>query len=717
LSAIRGSELAEKRCRYESDIGADYYDRCSLFGFSRIKVNSMPMPRLLPVLTISLSIAAAVSGNASTRIRIMPPDQGVLATGQRFDIRVEATSDTADPPRGLRVTVNGRDITARNLLDPGLHGERGAGGTGAAGPDVSPMLRAAPALRHTTNFLLRGYSAPAAGPLVIEAKTDDGASATATLSVVDWAGSARQRRASNIILLLGDGMGLAHRTAARIVSRGLHNGKAAGRLAMDTLDVTGLVMTASLNSAITDSSPGMAAYATGQKNNNNQEGVFPDNTPDAIDNPRIEYLGELLRRTRGPGFNVGIVTTADVTDSTPAANAAHTSDRFAGAAIAAQFFDERETNGVSVLLGGGSRHFMPAAGGGERPDDRKLAEEFERAGYARVGNATQVAAAIGGPAPARLLGLFHTSHLPVAFDKVGASRYSDELARAANAAYRDTPMLEDLTRLALHSLAAHSPAGFYLMVEGASIDKRAHAVDAERTVWDVIEFDRAVQVALDFAKRTNSDADRSNDTLVIVTADHETGGLALIGVGNERYAPEPLGRAVRDYAAVFRFDADQELALVPNYVVDDKGYPVHPDPTRKLLLGWAAGPDHHENWLSNRLQLEAAVLKDGVSVANQARDGATGTTDNRSVKGTAVPGFVVAGTIENAAVPCPAADGCPADTSAVAHTISGHTASDVPLSATGPGAWQFTGVFENTDVFLKMLKASTGTYTPPGARR
>ena len=300
-------------------------------------------------------------------------------------------------------------------------------------------------------------------------------------------------------------MGLAHRTAARLVSRGLHNGKAGGRLAMDTLDVTGLVMTASLNSAITDSSPGMAAYSTGQKNNNNQEGVFPDNTADPFDNPRIEYIGELLRRTRGPGFNVGIVTTADVTDSTPAANAVHTSDRYAGSGIADRFLDEREANGVSVLLGGGARYFMPKDAGGERADGRRLAEEFGSAGYTRIANASDVARLqTAARPPARVLGLFHASHLPVAFDKVGAGTYSDELALPANAGYRDTPMLDDLTRLALRSLSSHSPSGFYLMVEGASIDKRAHAVDAERTIWDVIEFDRAVQVALDFARRTNT---------------------------------------------------------------------------------------------------------------------------------------------------------------------------------------------------------------------
>ena len=212
---------------------------------------------------------------AATTIRIMPPDGGVLAAGQLVDIRVEASSDTTAAPSTLRVFINGQEVTSRN--DPGA-------GTGA--PPAS------------TNFLLRRFSTTAAGPLVIRATTADGAVAEASLRVEAWAGPRRRGapRARNIILLLGDGMGVAHRTAARLVSRGTHRGKAAGRLAMDSLDVTGLVMTGSLNAVITDSSPGMAAYSTGQKNNNNQEGVFPDNTADAFDNPRIEYIGELLRR-------------------------------------------------------------------------------------------------------------------------------------------------------------------------------------------------------------------------------------------------------------------------------------------------------------------------------------------------------------------------------------------------------------------------------------
>ena len=90
----------------------------------------------------------------------------------------------------------------------------------------------------------------------------------------------------------------------------------------------------------------MSAYSTGSKANNNQEGVFPDNTPDAFDNPRVEYVGELCAGCAGPGFHVGSSTTADVTDATPAANAVHTANRSAGAEIAARLFDERLTNGV-----------------------------------------------------------------------------------------------------------------------------------------------------------------------------------------------------------------------------------------------------------------------------------------------------------------------------------------------------------------------------------
>src|SRR5262245_844565 len=356
------------------------------------KTMAAPVAAVPAWLLFGMATAAQTS-----QIRIMPPDGSVVAAGQRFDVRVELNGGTTGP---LRVLLDGAGIGVEDA-DPGM------------------------------DFLGRGLSIAAPGPHVIAAEAGDGVRAEVRLRVEAWSGDKTAApNTRNVILMLGDGMGAAHRTAARLMSRGVANGKARGLLAMDSMPVTGQVMTFSLNSIITDSSPGMSAYATGSKGNNNQEGVFPGNTRDAFDNPRVEYLGELLKRLRGPGFNVGIVTTADVTDSTPAANAVHTSDRYAGPAIAAAYLDEPDTNGVTVLLGSGARHFMPRGPASARLDDRNVAAEFVSAGYEHLSNASELKALLARPRPpAKLLGLFHGSHMPVAFDKVGAGSYSEELAQ------------------------------------------------------------------------------------------------------------------------------------------------------------------------------------------------------------------------------------------------------------------------------------------------
>ncbi len=641
---------------------------------------------------VALAVSAATTFAEDAALRIMPPDRSTLAVGQRFDIRVEtATESSPDSP--LRAFLDGAELS-------------------------DAVVTTKPGRRSIT---ARNVTLTTPGDHVLEARLGDTVSARVRWTASGWdTAAAGTSKARNVILMIGDGMGSAHRTAARLVTRGLADGRARGRLAMDTLEVTGLVMTSSLNSVITDSAPGMSSLVTGAKGNNNQEGVFPDDTPDPFDNPRIEYLGELLRRSRGPGFHVGLVTTADLTDATPAGNVVHTSDRNRGADIAARMLDDREASGLSVLLGGGARNFVPRIEkGSTREDGRDLLAEFGAAGFATVRTASELRALGGDTVPQRILGLFHPGHMSVAFDKVGAGRYSDELSLPKNETLRDQPMLPEMARVALASLSAHSPGGFYLMIEGASIDKRAHDVDAERTIWDVIEFDQAVAVALEFVRKANADSDPDNDTLLVVTADHECGGLAIIGVGNARYAPEKLGFAARDYASVFRFQPEQLQSFVPNYAIGTDGYPAHPDPSRKLLLGWAAGPDHFENWVSNRRAQAAAfeaIVIDGYgsrgqAVANRARDGVEDDSDNRTVEGVAVPGFLVGGTIENGETGCRAPEGCPGDTAASAHTIAGHTATDVPLSATGPGAFQFTGTYENTDVFLKILRSTTGSWS------
>jgi alkaline phosphatase len=660
-----------------------------------------------------LALVATGPAAADTRLRIMPPSGATFAVGQRFDLRVESTGDTA-APRGLTVLLDGRDISGRNILAPGSNGELGYGGTGTA-MDASAQP-AAPAPATSTNLLVRALSFATAGRHEVTARTADGATLTASYEVGAWQ-TARtgQHPAKHVIVLVGDGMGIAARTAARIVSKGQTLGKTNAPLAMDTLPVTGLVMTSSLNATITDSAPGMSSYATGHKANNNHVGVYPDNTADHFDNPRVEYIGELLKRTRGRGFNVGLVTTAAVIDATPAGNAVHTSFRDAYYDIASHFYDERATNGVTVLMGGGSTYFSPASRGGTRKDDRDLEQAYAKDGYDVIHTRSELKAKLDGAPPKAVLGLFHPRHMSVAFDKVGAGKYSDELAQERNKDLRDQPLLPEMASLALKTLTATSPKGFYLMIEGASIDKQEHESEADRTIWDTIEFDQTVQVALDFAKSTNTDADPTNDTVVIVTADHESGGFAIIGVGNERYAPSVIGKSVRDYAATFRFEPAQTLNFFTNYTVGADGYPVNPDPTKKLLIGFAAGPDRNENWISNRLAQVGTVVDPAsrIAVANPRRDGTAADSDNKGTDGRTYPGFPVPGTIENGATGCPAADGCPDDTRANPVAIAGHTASDVPLSADGPGAWQFTGVFENTDVFLKLLRSSAGSYPRP----
>ena len=168
----------------------------------------------------------------------------------------------------------------------------------------------------------------------------------------------------NIIIMLGDGMGMAHRTAARLVRYGVTLGDPNGFLTIDALPATGPVSTHSLNSIVTDSAPGMACYTSGTHAKNGQEGVYPANVVNPFFYPRVEYMAEYLHRTSGK--SLGIISTADLEDATPASTAVHTGNRNNGTGIINQFFDESDLDGTGkygtglrVLMGGGRRWFLP----------------------------------------------------------------------------------------------------------------------------------------------------------------------------------------------------------------------------------------------------------------------------------------------------------------------------------------------------------------------
>ena len=665
------------------------------------------------VVGATLGSLACAAVAAPTISRLTPPsekfatgnDDPIIARflpGQRFDLQATVRPDAGQTIRAVTFKVDGAAVA-----------------TVASGISGNTSLVPATALTATVPGAvaasLRAYSnvRPGRHTLTVSATQSDGATATASGNFEVVGIAPGLGKVKNIIIMLGDGMGAAHRTAARIVSEGYAQGKAKGQLAMD-MPVTGMVMTASLNSIVTDSAPGMANYVNGNKAANNQEGVFPDDTTDAFDNPRVEYLSEYLHRLKGT--SLGIVTTADVFDATPAANAVHTSNRGNGTGINDQYLDDRNLTGLKVLLGGGRKWYLPnpsnstspqnangsqrrtssdyvlpadivtgwGASVGKLDADRDLIGDFQAAGFQYAPDKTALDAASDG---SPLLGLFAFSNMNVAKDKIDGRRGDSTIVD--DYGFPDQPMLDEMTQKALDVLDATSPKGFILMAEGASIDKQAHLMDSERWMLDTIEFDRAVGVARDYAKSHPG-------TLVIVTADHECSGAAIIGAStvtntvlNDRQGTG-TGTDLNGNGSVDAGDSvglrlgtvgTYDAAKFPQYTIDSDGYPASTDVDNKMLIGYGANADRYETWLTN-LKPTQDSQQPFVGAAPLNTYPANPNVRNSGT------GFLVTGQV-------------PGEQAV-------HTATDIPISAYGRGAYMFTGVMDNTDVFFKLGQAAIG---------
>ncbi|MGW7535773.1 alkaline phosphatase [Amycolatopsis sp. NPDC054798] len=370
-----------------------------------------------------------------------------------------------------------------------------------------------------------GVAMVAAAPVAIagQGNQDDQAARAASAGAGDRTQEIRQAiqggHARNVILFIGDGMGQSEITSARNYERG-----AAGRLAMDEFPLTGDYTTYAVEKGnpakpdyVTDSAASGTGWATGTKTYNGAISV------DAYGNP-VPTLLELAKRS---GLRTGDVTTAEVQDATPAVLGAHVVDRDCkgpqetskkcaqnakenggAGSISEQLVQTRP----DVLLGGGAKYFDQKATAGQFKD-KPVLEQAKAAGYTVVNTADDLAKARPGKP---LLGLFAPGNMPVNWTGPKAVQGGTAPTRCTpNPALPKTqPKLVAQTQKALQLLEdRRSNKGFFLQVEGASIDKQDHAADPCGQIGETIDFDAAVAAGLAYARS-------HTDTLVVVTADH-----------------------------------------------------------------------------------------------------------------------------------------------------------------------------------------------------
>lgn len=467
-------------------------------------------------------------------------------------------------------------------------------------------------------------------------------------------------KARNVILFVGDGMGVATVTAARILE-GQQKGHPGEEnlLALESLPYTALLKTYNTNQQTPDSAGTMTALVTGVKT---KAGVLSCDQRVTVGDPAVPEgarLVTILELAERAGLSTGVVTTTRVTHATPAACYAHSPDRdwesdadLAEAArtagfpdIARQLLEFAEGDGLEVVLGGGRRAFLPRKAAdpeyphlfGARLDGRDLtAEWLKRPGAAYVWNREQFAA-VDPERSRRLLGLFEPSHMQYESDR------SADLA--------GEPSLSEMTAKAIDVLARNDK-GFFLMVEGGRIDHAHHAGNAYRALTDTIEFSSAVAVAL---KKT-----RRKETLLIVTADHSH---VFTMAGYPTRGNPILGKVVGNDEHGARKSAPTKDALGLPYAT----------------LGYANGPGYAG---ASRDQAEGPKRYPHAGHGFQpARDGRPDLSD----MDTTDPNH-----LQECAVPL---------------ASETHGGEDVPLYADGPQAHLFRGVLEQNVVFYIMVEA------------
>ena len=277
----------------------------------------------------------------------------------------------------------------------------------------------------------------------------------------------KSKKVKNIIFLIGDGTGLSQWSVGWVANGGALN--------IDQMPVCGYSRTYCLDQLITDSCAGGAALAGGEKTNYGYIGVDKDQNP----------MVTSLHLAQKKGMKTGLAVTCRINDATPADFAVHSASRKDEEGIAAQFVD----SGIDFISGGGT-HFW-----NRRDDGRNLIEEMKAKGYTFVEKLEDIADAPGD----KFLGLYDEYDLKPALDR--------------------GPILMESTMKAIRML--DNKKGFFLMVEGSQIDDWCHRRKVGYVCEELFDFDKVIGAVLEWAEK-------DGHTLVIVTADHNTGGLTLL---------------------------------------------------------------------------------------------------------------------------------------------------------------------------------------------
>ena len=270
----------------------------------------------------------------------------------------------------------------------------------------------------------------------------------------------------NIILMVGDGMGVAQIYAGLTANKDTLN--------LERFKCIGFSKTYSANKYITESAAGATAFSIGEKTHNGAIGV------DANDQPKPTILETAIKNV----LSTGLVATTDITDATPAAFVAHVPTRKMQQEIAADYLK----SGVDIFIGAGKEHFS------DRKDGRNLIEELKKKNYQVLYNADDIVKVKSG----KIAGFLKEQPATIRGNQ------------------------EEKTAMAAIHLLNQNPKGFFLMIEGSKIDDGGHDNNLSVVISEMQDFDRVIGKVLDFAEK-------DGQTLVVVTADHETGGLTLTG--------------------------------------------------------------------------------------------------------------------------------------------------------------------------------------------